>query len=74
MNWKVLSLAALVVLAACVVFLYLTHALFGTGPVTIAIQVCAAALMIWASNYVWHEKLSRRRQSYRRGTGEKWTL
>jgi protein-S-isoprenylcysteine O-methyltransferase Ste14 len=48
MNWKVLSLLALVALAACVLFLYLNHALFGTGPVTIAIQVCAAALMIWA--------------------------
>jgi protein-S-isoprenylcysteine O-methyltransferase Ste14 len=48
MNGKVLSLLALVVLAACVVWLYLDHALFGTGPVTIAIQVCAAALMIWA--------------------------
>ena len=48
MNWKVLSLAALVALAACVVFLYLNHALFGAGPVSIAIQVCAAALMIWA--------------------------
>jgi protein-S-isoprenylcysteine O-methyltransferase Ste14 len=48
MNWKALSLLALVVLAACVVFLYLNHALFGTGPVTIAIQICAASLMIWA--------------------------
>jgi protein-S-isoprenylcysteine O-methyltransferase Ste14 len=48
MNLKILSLVALVVLAACVVFLYLSHALFGTGPVTIAIQACAAALMIWA--------------------------
>src|ERR1700685_3254786 len=48
MNWKVLSLLALVALAACVLFLYLNHALFGTGPVTIAIQICAAALIIWA--------------------------
>jgi protein-S-isoprenylcysteine O-methyltransferase Ste14 len=29
-------------------WLYLNHAMFGTGPVTIAIQVCAASLMIWA--------------------------
>ena len=48
MNLKILSLVALVGLAACVLGLYLNHALFGTGPVTIAIQVCAAALMIWA--------------------------
>jgi protein-S-isoprenylcysteine O-methyltransferase Ste14 len=48
MNWKTLSLVALVALVACVVFLYLNHALLGTGPVTIAIQVCAAVLMIWA--------------------------
>ncbi len=48
MNLKLLSLVALVALAACVVFLYLNHALFGTGRVTIAIQVCAGALMIWA--------------------------
>ena len=48
MNLKLLSLVALVALAACVVFLYLNHALFGSGRVTIAIQVCAGALMIWA--------------------------
>jgi protein-S-isoprenylcysteine O-methyltransferase Ste14 len=48
MNWKALSLLALVALAACILFLYLNHALLGAGPVTIAIQVCAAALMIWA--------------------------
>jgi protein-S-isoprenylcysteine O-methyltransferase Ste14 len=48
MNWKVLSLLALLALAACVLFLLLNHALLGTGPVTIAIQVCAAALMLWA--------------------------
>lgn len=48
MNWKVWSLLALVALAACVISLYLNHELFGSGPVTIAIQACAAALMIWA--------------------------
>ena len=48
MNLKILSLVALVGLAACVLGLYLNHALFGTGPVTITIQLCAAALMIWA--------------------------
>jgi hypothetical protein len=48
MNLKILSLVALVGLAACLLWLYLNHALFGTGPVTIAIQVFAAALMIWA--------------------------
>jgi protein-S-isoprenylcysteine O-methyltransferase Ste14 len=48
MNLKILSLVALVGLAACVLGLYLNHALFGTGPVTIAIQISAASLMIWA--------------------------
>jgi len=48
MNWKSLSLLALVGLAACVVGLYLNNSMFGSGPVTIAIQVIAALLMLWA--------------------------
>lgn len=48
MSWKTLSLVALVVLSACVLWLYSIHSIFGAGPVTIAIQVVAALLMIWA--------------------------
>ena len=48
MNWKILSLAALVVLAASVLWLYLIHSIFGAGPVTITIQVLAILLMVWA--------------------------
>jgi protein-S-isoprenylcysteine O-methyltransferase Ste14 len=48
MNWKGLSLLALVGLSTCIVALYLNKAIFGTGPVTITIQVIAALLMIWA--------------------------
>jgi protein-S-isoprenylcysteine O-methyltransferase Ste14 len=48
MNWKSLSLLALVGLVACVVGLYLNNSFFGTGPVTITLQVVAALLMVWA--------------------------
>jgi len=48
MDLKSLSLGAVLVLVACVLWLYFTHAIFGTGPVTIAIQILAALLMLWA--------------------------
>jgi len=48
MKWKRLSYAALAGLAACIVGLYVNHAFFGVGPITITIQVVAGALMIWA--------------------------
>ena len=49
MNWKRLSLAAVVGLSICIIGLYLKHfAIFGTGPITITIQVIAALLMVWA--------------------------
>src|ERR1700722_15175139 len=49
MNWKWLSFAALAGLAACIIGLYLNNnAIFGTGPITITIQVIAALLMLWA--------------------------
>ena len=49
MNWKWLSLTALVGLVACIVGLYLNnYAIFGAGPATITIQVVAALLMAWA--------------------------
>jgi len=43
MNWKWVSLTALAGLAACIIGLYLSNnAIFGTGPITITIQVIAA--------------------------------
>jgi protein-S-isoprenylcysteine O-methyltransferase Ste14 len=49
MNWKWLSFAALAGLSACIIGLYLNHlAIFGAGPITIAIQIMAALLMLWA--------------------------
>jgi len=49
MNWKWLSFAALAGLSACIIGLYLNHlSIFGTGPVTITIQIIAALLMFWA--------------------------
>lgn len=48
MNWNVVSVFAFLVLAACVVFLLLTRSLFGSGPISITIQIAAAILMIWA--------------------------
>ena len=48
MNWKNLSFVALALLIVCVTGLYLAHSLIATGTVTIAIQVIAAALWVWA--------------------------
>jgi len=48
MNLNRLSFVALAVLVACIVWLYLNHCIFGTGLVTITIQVFAALLMLWA--------------------------
>jgi protein-S-isoprenylcysteine O-methyltransferase Ste14 len=48
MNWKNLSFVALAALIVCVVWLYLDHSLLATGLVTIAIQVIAAFLWVWA--------------------------
>jgi protein-S-isoprenylcysteine O-methyltransferase Ste14 len=49
MNWKWLSFTALGGLVACIFGLYLNnYAIFGTGPITITIQVIAALLMVWA--------------------------
>ena len=42
------SLAAVVVLSGCVITLFLRRELFGTGPATIALQIGAFVLMIWA--------------------------
>lgn len=48
MNWKNLSLAALAVLLACVLWLAVSRSILGAGPVTIAIQGSAVLLMVWA--------------------------
>ncbi len=48
MNLKVLSLWATVVLIGCVIALGALRSILGTGPITIAIQVAAIVLMIWA--------------------------
>jgi protein-S-isoprenylcysteine O-methyltransferase Ste14 len=49
MNWKWLSFTALAGLFGCIVGLYLNNkVIFGTGPITITIQVIAALLMLWA--------------------------
>jgi protein-S-isoprenylcysteine O-methyltransferase Ste14 len=48
MNWKNLSGIALLVLIGCLLALGLRQSIFGTGPVTIALQIAAALLMLWA--------------------------
>jgi protein-S-isoprenylcysteine O-methyltransferase Ste14 len=48
MNLKRASLAATVVLGAAIVSLLLRRALFAHGPVLIAMQVVAGAVMLWA--------------------------
>ena len=46
LTWA--SLVATAVLVVAVVYLLFTHMLFAAGPVAIAVQVLAAALMLWA--------------------------
>jgi protein-S-isoprenylcysteine O-methyltransferase Ste14 len=48
MNWKTASLIALVVLVACIWWLFLSKSIFGASATTITIQVLAISLMIWA--------------------------
>ena len=48
MSLKYVSVIALVGAVACLVWLAIQKALLGAGPVTIAIQVLAILLMIWA--------------------------
>ena len=48
MNLKITSLIAFVVAVAGVIYLYTKDYIFSRNPVTIAIQVFAAGLMIWA--------------------------
>lgn len=48
MNLKPVSLVATAVLTVAVIGLLLSRSLFGHGAVAIALQVLAAALMLWA--------------------------
>jgi len=48
MSWKQISLLAFLAAVVCLVWLALQNALLGAGPVTIAIQVAAGLLMLWA--------------------------
>lgn len=48
MNWKQLSIFAFLGAVVCLTWLAYKHALLGTGPVTISIQVAAVLLMAWA--------------------------
>ncbi len=48
MTWKRASVFGFVTAVLCLVWLFYQSAILGTGPVTIGIQVAAAALMVWA--------------------------
>jgi protein-S-isoprenylcysteine O-methyltransferase Ste14 len=48
MNWKQFSVIAYLGAVICLLWMAYQHALFGTGPITISIQVAAALLMLWA--------------------------
>jgi protein-S-isoprenylcysteine O-methyltransferase Ste14 len=48
MSPRVLSIVAFVVLVLAIAYLFTIDQLFGRGPVTIALQVAAVLLMIWA--------------------------
>jgi protein-S-isoprenylcysteine O-methyltransferase Ste14 len=48
MSPKTLSILAFVVLVLALAYLFTIDQLFGRGPVTIALQIAAVLLMIWA--------------------------
>ena len=48
MNAKLLSVVATIALVAAVVYLVYTESLFGSGPISIGLQVAAVLLMLWA--------------------------
>jgi protein-S-isoprenylcysteine O-methyltransferase Ste14 len=48
MTWKWASFFGFVIAVLCLLWLFFEEAILGSGPVTIAIQVAAAALMVWA--------------------------
>lgn len=45
---KLISVVGLLLMIAAVAVLYAAHALFSRSPVVIAVQVAAAALLLWA--------------------------
>ncbi|MGO9009908.1 MAG: methyltransferase family protein [Bryobacteraceae bacterium] len=48
MTWKRASVFGFVAAVVCLAWLFYRRAILGNGPVTIGIQVAAAALMVWA--------------------------
>lgn len=48
MNLKLLSIWATAILIGSVLALGALRSIFGTGPITIAIQIAAGVLMVWA--------------------------
>jgi protein-S-isoprenylcysteine O-methyltransferase Ste14 len=48
MSAKLVSVLAFLTLVAALVYLAMTDELFGTGPVTVSLQVAAFLLMVWA--------------------------
>jgi len=48
MSWKSASVVAFALLAACVWWMGIMGSLFASGPVTLAVQIAAGLLMIWA--------------------------
>jgi protein-S-isoprenylcysteine O-methyltransferase Ste14 len=48
MTWKRASFFGFVTAVLCLAWLLYERAILGNGPVTIGIQVAAAALMVWA--------------------------
>jgi protein-S-isoprenylcysteine O-methyltransferase Ste14 len=47
-KYKTASMAAFALSVGCIIWLAGTQSLFANGPVTIAVQVAAVLLMIWA--------------------------
>lgn len=48
MTWNRASLVGFFTAPPCLAWLFYRRALFGTGPVTIGIQLAALALIVWA--------------------------
>ena len=48
MNLKTLSVVGLIIKIAAIMAMFYRQCLFGTGPVTVGVQVAAILLMIWA--------------------------
>ena len=48
MSWKTISVLAFLAAAGCLTWLAFQDSILGTGPATIAIQIAAGLLMVWA--------------------------